>query len=254
MARSLPRFWAENMTLLIFFALGAIAGSVANALIYRLPRNLSWVHGHSICPKCKHKLGFWDLIPLLSFLFLGGKCRYCKHPIPYRYLLVELFLGVVFVLVGIHYSLFSTRLIMMGIMWCMTVVAVMDWESMLVSDLLVSSWLVLVLLTMNYELITMNLLGAAVAVGAIGGVWILTKKRGMGSGDIGIAAVMGLMLGWPNIAIGLWFAFVTGAVFGLWSLVFGHKKMKSQVPFGPFLILGTLIASIWGNWILKMFF
>lgn len=88
----------------------------------------------------------------------------------------------------------------------------------------------------------------------IGGVWVLTKKRGMGAGDIEIAAVMGLMLGWPRIWIGLWFAFVTGAVFGLWSLVFGHKKMKSQVPFGPFLILGTLIAYVWGQQIIRLFF
>ncbi|KKS32523.1 MAG: Type 4 prepilin-like protein leader peptide-processing enzyme [Candidatus Amesbacteria bacterium GW2011_GWA2_42_12] len=243
-----------------FFVLGIILGSVANAVIYRLlagrqaSPDLSWWRGRSICPKCKHKLGFWDLIPLLSFLFLRGKCRYCHSPISLRYFLVELFLGAAFVFVGIHYSVFSTRLLWMAILWVMTVIAVMDWETMLVSDWLVGSWLIMILLTMNYELITMNLLGVAVAVGIIGGIWILTKKKGMGSGDIGIAAVMGLMLGWPKIAIGLWFAFITGAAFGLWSLVFGHKKMKSAIPFGPFLILGTLIASIWGEKILRIFF
>ncbi len=238
------------MMIFVLFVLGTVAGSVANAVIYRLPRGKSWMRGRSQCPDCEHELSAFDLIPIFSYLFLRGRCRYCHSPIPIRYLLVELFLGSAFTVSHLSHLSFLSYLII----WVMTVIAVMDWESMLVSDWLVGSWLILVLLSMNYELITMNLLGAAVAAGVIGGMWVVSKGKAMGSGDIEIAAVMGLMLGWPKIISALWLAFVLGGVYGIWQLAIGKKKMKSVIPFGPFLILGTLIAYVWGEKIIRLFF
>lgn len=234
----------------IWFAIGAVAGSVANAVIFRLPRGLSWWRGRSVCPKCKHKLSWRDLIPIISWLVLRGKCRYCHSPIPYRYLLVELLLGTVFTLSYLS----NLGYLSYFMVWITIVIAVMDWETMLVSDWLVGSWFILVLFSMNYELITMNLFGAAAAVGVIGGIWMISKRKAMGEGDVGIAAVMGLWLGWPRVAPALWISFVAGAVYGLWLLVLGKKTMKSKIAFGPFLILGSWIGYLWGDKIISYVF
>ncbi|MEK7064315.1 MAG: prepilin peptidase [Patescibacteria group bacterium] len=235
----------------LWFAIGAVAGSVANAVIYRLPRGLSWVRGRSVCPDCKHNLGFWDLIPVLSWVMLRGKCRYCHSPIPYRYLLVELLLGSAFTLSYLS----NLGILSYFMIWITVVIAAMDWETMLVSDWLVGIWAILVILSHLGDLSNLSYLGGAMAgIGVIGGIWILSKKHAMGEGDIGIAAVMGLWLGWPRVAPALWISFVAGAVYGLWLLVVGRKTMKSKIAFGPFLILGSWIGYLWGDKIISYVF
>ena len=217
------------MMIFLMFVLGVIAGSVANAVIYRVPRGVSWYKGRSFCPNCKHALSSCDLLPIASYLLLRGKCRYCQSPIPVRYLLVELFLGVGFVL---------SPLSNLGILWVSTVIAVMDWETMLVSDWMVLIWGGLVVVSSGIGGIS----GGLVGMGVIGGLWLITKKKAMGSGDIGIAGVLGLWLGYPKILTTLWFAFVLGGIYGGYLLITKKAKLKTAVPFGPFLILGGWIA------------
>lgn len=219
---------------MIRFLGGAVAGSAANAIIYRLPRGLGWGKGRSLCPRCKHPLAWYDLIPLLSYLMLGGKCRYCHRPIPLRYLLVELVMAAGFAY--LHSPIWA------ALLFVTVIIAVMDWEMMLVSDWLVGSWLVLVLISMNYELITMNLAGAALATALIGGIWAISRGKAMGFGDVEIAAVLGLWLGWPKTISALWLAFVVGGVIGGIRVIRGISGMKSQIAFGPFLILGGWLA------------
>lgn len=230
---------------IIWAVLGAVAGSVANAVIDRLPRRESWFSGRSRCDECKHELGVADLVPVVSFLLLLGKCRYCHKPIPLRNLIVELVMASGFVIFSHSWSLIV-------IFWITTVIAVMDWETMLVSDWLVGFWAVLTVLSTQYSV--HSFYGLLVGIGVIGGLWLLTKKRGMGDGDIGIAAVMGYWLGWPRVAPALWVSFVAGAVYGLWLIVHSRKTMKSQVPFGPFLILGAWIGYVWGDKIIRYVF
>ncbi len=136
----------------------------------------------------------------------------------------------------------------------MTVIAVMDWETQLVSDLMVFLWFILVLIEkfsiFNFQFSINNLIfnfsnpffGLLIGLVSIGGIWLITKKKAMGSGDIGIAGVTGLWLGWPKILTGLWIAFVMGGVFGAYLLITKKASMKTAVPFGPFLILGGWIA------------
>ena len=238
------------MTLLMFIT-GAVAGSVANAVIFRLPRGLSWWRGRSICPKCKHELSWRDLIPIVSWLVLGGKCRYCHSPIPLRYLLVELFLGSAFTLSYLS----NLGILSYFMIWITTVIAAMDWETMLVSDWLVGAWVGLAILSNLSNLSDLRYLGgAALGVAVIGGIWMISKRKAMGEGDVGIAAVMGLWLGWPRVAPALWISFVAGAVYGLWLLVLGKKTMKSKIAFGPFLILGSWIGYLWGDKIISYVF
>lgn len=233
---------------LIWLALGVIAGSAANAMIDRLPRRESWFGGRSHCDKCGHVLGFLDLVPVVSYLMLGGKCRYCHSPIGRRNLVVEILMGVGFALIfSIQYSVFS-----LAIFWITVVIAVMDWETMLVSDWMVGLWFILIMFNVQYSMF--NIYGMLVGIAVIGGLWLVTKKRGMGEGDIGIAAVMGYWLGWPKIAPALWISFVAGAAYGLWLLVVGRAKMKSQIAFGPWLILGAWVGYMWGERMIKMVF
>lgn len=123
--------------------------------------------------------------------------------------------------------------------------------------MLVSDWMVLVwggLVVVSSGIGVGNVWGAMVAVGVIGGIWMISKKKAMGSGDIGIAAVMGLWLGWPGILVGLWTAFVTGGVIGGIRVIRGISGMKSKMAFGPFLILGSWIGYLWGDKIISYVF
>lgn len=221
---------------LVWFVIGITAGSVANAIIYRLPRGIAWYKGRSMCTQCKHSLSPWDLIPVLSYLFLRGRCRYCQSPIAKRYLIVELLMGLGFVLIfNFQFLIFNLL-----IYWLMLVIAVMDWETMLVSDLLVGIWAILTIFSIQYSVF--NLYGAIAGATIIGLIWLLSKGRAMGAGDIEIAAVLGLWLGFPKVISGLWFAFVIGGIYGTYLLLTKKAKLKSQIPFGPFLILGGVIA------------
>ena len=237
------------MTFLVF-VVGAVAGSVANAIIYRVPRGVSWYKGRSFCPQCNHTLGFYDLLPIASYLMLRGKCRYCYSPIPYRYLLVELFLGSAFAVSYLsNLGGLSYRMI-----WITTVIAVMDWETMLVSDWMVLVWGGLVVFqkfsiynlqfSINSTISNFQypILGLMIGLFSIGGIWLITKKKAMGSGDIGIAGVLGIWLSYPKIITALWLAFVIGGIYGGYLLITKKASLKTTVPFGPFLILGGWIA------------
>lgn len=241
-------------------------GSVVNALVYRLPRGLSWTSGRSMCPKCKHPLAFWDLIPLLSYIGLGGKCRYCKKAFGVRYFLVELAMAGGFVAIfnfscgagscfAGQFSILKS-LILMGVLTVTMVIAVMDWETQMIADAMVLIWGVLVV---SYKLLVVGLMNdwtnilLAVAVGVIiiGGIWWLSHKNAMGEGDIEVAVVMGLWLGWPKVLVALWLAFVVGGLVGLVVVLTRKADMKSKIAFGPFLVVGSWAAFIFGDILVK---
>ena len=226
--------------ILIWGIIGLIFGSAANAIIDRMPKNISWISGRSKCDHCGHTLAWKDLIPLLSWLLLGGKCRYCKKPISLRNVWVEIIMATGFMLiVGMHLPWTY-----IPIFWLSLVLGVMDWETQLVSEILILLWAFFVAVS------GVSLVGVVASTALIGGLWLLTRGRGMGFGDVEIAAVMGLWLGWPNILVALLLAFIAGAIVGIMQILFGKSKMQSAIAFGPFLILGTWIALFWGDMII----
>ena len=271
------------MQLVIWFVAGAGMGSVANALIDRLPRRESWMKGRSHCDKCGHTLGTLDLIPLLSYLVLSAKykgCRYCHKSIGIRNFLVELLMATGFGLIyNFQFSIFNqfsifSVLILNLIFFITVVVAVMDWEIRLVSEKMIIMWGFLVL-TMQFASLLLskfsifnfqfsinslisqfsnNLFGLVMGVGLIGGLWAVSRGKAMGSGDVEIAAVMGWWLGWPKIAPALWIAFVAGALVGSWFMVTRKLKIKSEIAFGPFLVIGAWIGYFWGDKMLTWVF
>lgn len=238
----------------LYLISGLVLGSVANALIDRLPKGKSWHTGRSECDSCAHQLRWQDLVPAISYVVLRGKCRYCKSPIPFRNLAVEIFLGVGFLMINQGVHNFMSQVIIAGMLFLTTVIAVMDWETKLVSELMVLLLGGLIFAqqsNIGFGLIN-SLLGTGIAIVIIGGIWAVSKGKAMGFGDVEIAAVIGWGLGWQDLLAALWVAFVTGAIWGLFQVTNKRAKLKSEMAFGPFLILGFWTAFVWGEQIWKI--
>lgn len=238
------------MLSILVFLLGLAVGSFSNCLIYRLEKNKSFLQGRSFCPLCHHKLSWPDLIPVFSFLFLKGKCRYCHKNIPWQYPLVEMFTALIFLLIfnfqlPIFYFIIAPFFI---------VIFVYDLKHYLIPDKIIYP-AIIIAAVFNFQVI--NLLSALVAAAFFSAIVLLSRGRWMGIGDIKLGFLMGLLLGFPNILVSLFLAFTIGATIGIGLIIFGKKTLKSEVPFGPFLVGGTFIALFWGekliNWYLKLY-
>ena len=254
--------WLINSLVFIF---GLIIGSFLNCFIYRLETNRGFLRGRSFCPHCKHELAWQDLIPVLSFFLLKGKCRYCKEPISWQYPLVELATAVLFVLIANKQVIFSNSLGMLSlvniffsfIISCfLIVIFVYDLKHYIIPDKVIYP---AILFTFIYgvfysyfilhSLSFMLNIGAA-ALGAATFFFLIywfSKGKWLGFGDIKLGFLMGLYLGFPKILVALFFSFFIGAVIGLVLVAQDKKTLKSRVPFGPFLVLGTLIALFFGE-------
>jgi len=235
--------------------LGMVIGSFLNVVVYRLNNNESPLRGRSLCPTCRHQLAWYDNIPLLSFLLLKGRCRYCHSPICLQYPLVELLTGILTVLViysqNFKYQGPSTKLIFdLLIAYCLVAIFVSDWRYYIIPDEVVLFGVIVALffiISQSPTLLVPNFLAGLGAAGALAGVVWLTKGKGMGWGDVKLAGLMGLVLGWPKVAWALEAAFLTGAVAGVILILIGRKKLKSRVAFGPFLAWATLIFLLCGD-------
>jgi len=246
---------------LIVILLGLIAGSFLNCVIYRLEQNKSFLKGRSFCPKCKHVLAWQDLVPVFSFCVLRGECRYCRNKISWQYPLVELFTALIFLAV-FYYQLPVWAYIASLFL---VVIFVYDLKHYLILDKVIYSAIVLALLV-NLKLLASGQFAAFgyfifSALGAAGfffAIVLMSRGKWMGVGDIKLAFFMGLVLGWPNILVALFLAFISGAIMGLGLISLKKKTLKSEVPFGPFLVIGTLAAMFWGlnlvNWYLSFFY
>ena len=255
---------------ILVFIFGLIMGSFLNCAVYRLSRNEGFLFGSSYCPHCKHNLSFFDLFPLLSFVFLGRKCRYCKKNISWQYPLVELVTGLLFIFV---YSKFGPISILFSydffqlLFWLIVlslfiIIFIFDLKYYIIPDEITYSAIFISLVwifysfflgTIDQSQVFYYFLSALGASGFFFSIWFLSKGKAMGFGDVKLAIFLGLILGWPNIIIGLFLAFFFGAIIGLILIFLKKKGLKSEVPFGPFLIIGTIIAAFWGDKILSWY-
>lgn len=273
---------------LILYSLlfGLAIGSFINAGIYRF-KTKKKITGNSMCPNCKHKLGPLDLVPLFSYLFLRGKCRYCKTSISIQYPIVELLTSIIYILVTIHllevytlYSKYSSYIAPVFIysIWFIVItgilifIAVYDFKYKIIPNEFVLAGVILTLafilsvallkfvypdstaLETAFSFITQDLLSYVIAAitgfGLLFLVVLATKGKGMGMGDVKFALLMGLILGFPSILLALYIAVVIGAIVGILLIVLKRKKMRSEIPFGPFLVLGTFIMMLCAEQIL----
>ena len=243
---------------IIIFILGLIIGSFLNCVIYRLENDKSFIKGRSFCPSCKHNLSSLDLIPVLSYLFLGGKCRYCKKKISIHYPIIEIATGLLFLLVFLNSTGFLEIAVSLAIFSLLIVIFIFDLKHSLIPDLAIYPAIILSLIWRIYIGLDITIIySLLVSAGFFFLIVFLSKERWMGMGDVKLALFMGLFLGWPNIIVGLFSAFVIGSIVGLVLILNKKRSMRSEVPFGPFLITGTLIAFFWGqkiiNWYLDLF-
>ena len=236
----------------VIFILGLCVGSFLNVLIYRLPKNLGFVKGRSFCPNCKHKLSWFDNIPLLSFLILKGRCRYCRSPISWRYPAVELLTGGIFLLSYLNNLSCLSYLLFSGLI----VIFFIDLEHQIILDEIVIPFSLIFLiyfLVVNPKLLISNYLVAGIfSFLFLYFIYLITKGKGMGFGDVKLAFLMGLVLGWPKIMVAFYLAFLTGAIIGIILILLRKAKLKQKIAFGPFLVLGTFIAYFLGDKILDV--
>jgi len=239
--------------LIILAAAGAILGSFANVVIYRLPRGESIVVPGSRCPRCGTPIGAWDNVPVVSFLLLRGRCRRCGGRIPWRYPLVELLTAALVVAVGVRFKEFLPFLSALTLVFLLVVITFIDLDHQLILNRVTYPGIVIGFLmsALSGRALSAGLagLGAAAVILAI----VVLSRGGMGGGDIKLAAVMGVFLGWPSIAVALFVAFLAGGLVGLVLLALRLRGRKDAIPFGPALAAGAVAALFWGDMIVRWY-
>jgi prepilin signal peptidase PulO-like enzyme (type II secretory pathway) len=228
---------------LMLFVLGLAFGSFGNVLVWRLPRGQS-VLGRSRCPQCQSTLGVPDLVPLLSFALLRGCCRHCRAAIATRYPLLELGGGLLFLLAGALSPTLLTSLVLGLAQVILLVIAIIDAETQTIPDALSGAVILLALLEQMLQG-QLTLHGALFATAFFGSQWLVSRGRWLGSGDIVLGIGLGLLLGSAHaMFIGCLLAYISGAAVAVVGLLTGTLKRHDHIPFGPFLVLGAVLALI----------
>ncbi|MBC8204480.1 prepilin peptidase [bacterium] len=240
------------------FIMGLAMGSFANVLIYRLPRNMSIIKPSSHCPHCKKSISPLENIPLISYIFLKGKCRSCGARISLQYPIVELMMGILFTAVMIKCGFNWLFLFYSGFCFILVVHAFIDYQHFLLLDVLNIAGAVLGLLCLILvpDLSLKNgLFGALAGGGALLLIYIFTrlvfKREGMGIGDIKTAAVYGLFLGPIHTGFMLLAASLIGVIWGIIRLIAKGEKM---LPFGTLMAVSSIVTLFWGGDIIGWYF
>ncbi len=246
---------------LIIFVLGLLIGSFLNVVILRINTGRSVVNGRSACARCSRTLAWYELIPVFSFLGLRGKCRTCRQPISFQYALVELLTAIVFVIAytkivvlgGFTTTAWITYVFTLIIASILMVITVYDIRHKIIPDIAVYSVILLALVSILYRTITLPYfhLGSALFEGVLVALpffmlWYFSKGRLMGFGDVklmlGIGWLVGLTAGFTVLVLSFWI----GGIVGLFLLALTRTYgMKSQIPFGPFIVLALFIVGLW---------
>ncbi len=261
----------------LVFLIGACFGSFANVVIYRLPRSKSIIRPGSFCPKCRHSIPWYYNIPILSYLILKGKCRYCKKSISIRYPLVELLTGLLTLFLflkfwqqGYYCTFFLYFIFILGLI----IISGIDYETFLVPDIIV------------LPLIPAGLLGALICKsfyiqnpdplfvfnsffyslsGVITGIIVVAflmflgkiiwKKEAMGGGDLKLLAAIGAFLGWKGVFLSIFFGSIVGTIMSLILIYSKKKSWDDYIPFGPYLALGAILTIFYkGSYFLSLYY
>ena len=280
LAQQLPGLYIALLTIL-----GLLVGSFLNVVIYRLPIMLerSWQQEYrdyfgessadttpttrfnlmiprSACPHCGHPISALENIPLVSWLWLRGRCRACQAPISARYPLVELLTGLATACVAWHFTPGWPLLGALGLTWTLIALTFIDLDKMLLPDQLT--------LPLLWAGLLLNLIGGLATlqdavIGAIAGyliLWslywtfkLLTGKEGMGYGDFKLLAALGAWLGWQSLPLILILSSVVGAVAGISLMLLRRHQQGNPIPFGPYLAMAGWIALLWGDTITRWY-
>lgn len=249
--------------------IGLAFGSFATSLVYRLnteDKVPSLWRSRSFCPSCKHPLSLRDNIPLLSYIFLCGQCRYCQKPIPRHYPLIELSTLATFLAIWTYFTRviettpLANVILITAIAFVFLVIFFSDLLFGLIPDEMIAVGSVTALI---YQQISpgpfplaslgLNLLGGLFSSLAFLLVVLVTRFKGLGLGDVKLAFLIGFLLGWPKAAVAFWFSFVFGGAFAVVLLLLKRVRFSDTIPFGPFLVLGTALSALWSKQVLTLF-
>jgi leader peptidase (prepilin peptidase)/N-methyltransferase len=239
---------------------GLLIGSFLNVVAIRTLKQESIVFPPSYCVNCNHQLGVFDLIPVLSFLGLRGKCRYCNERIsliyPFGESLAALFYGVCAWHFGVNYELI-TALVFVSIL---VMIIVTDIREMIIPNRIVYSGIIILIVIrlvihplslINYGLAFILGGGLLLAISVIG--TFILRKEGMGGGDIKLFALAGLVLGIKLTLLSIFVSSLLGTLFGVGMMAIGRYERGKHIPFGPFIAVGSMISLIWGNNIVQWY-
>lgn len=243
------------------FIFGAAIGSFLNVCIFRLPAQVSIVKPLSQCPHCQKQIRFYDNIPLISFFVLKGKCRDCDGSISLRYPLVELITALLSLLLFFKFGVTLNYMIFFIFTAVLIVITFIDFDHQIIPDVLTLPGIpfffllaVLVVKVPWLEALIGLLIGGGVLF-AIAFVYeLLTKREGMGGGDIKLLAMIGGFLGWKSLIFILLFGSFSGAVIGITAMIINKQDTKYAVPFGPFLSAAAVAYLFWGDAFMRFLF
>lgn len=235
------------------FILGTVIGSYLNVCIYRIPRKLSTAEGRSHCTACGHTIAWFDLIPILSYLLLRGRCRSCGDKISPRYMLVELLTGLCFLAAYFVNGPVLGTVLACAVLSVLITVAWIDAAHKLIPDRFVV--ILLALGVINIFVSGSGYLTHLIGLFAVSVPFLLIAllTGGMGGGDIKLMAAAGLYLGWPGILLSVIIGSVVGGFYAVYLIVRKRVSRKSEIPFGPFLALGVGLAVLFGNSIIDLY-
>jgi len=243
------------------FLMGLCIGSFLNVCIYRLPAAKSIVHPRSMCPHCSTLIPFYDNIPVFSYLWLRGQCRRCKTKISMRYPAVELLGGLFALGTYLKFGPSAETVIYYLFVAALLTVTFIDIDHRIIPDVITLPGIP-ICFAASFALPAVSykdaLLGVLVGGGSLFMVaWIyslLTKKDGMGGGDIKLLAMMGAIVGWKGVFFTIFVASLVGTLVGLTVMLHSRKGMKLAVPFGPFLSLGAVTYIFFGTQLIHWYF
>src|SRR4030042_3189956 len=256
--------------IILFFILGAAVGSFLNVVAYRTIHGGSIFFGHSACPRCKKKLKPLDLVPIVSYFLLKGRCRYCGERISPQYPLVETATGILFALSFLHwYSINSINLIhfthliyllfVTGVLIVLFTTDIID--GLCPNSVVLPSAAVVILVKsiflVNGDITLSSLIiyfaAAVVVASAFFTIVYFSNEKAMGGGDVKLAFLISIIVGWPATILALFASFLTGAFVAVMLILLGKKRFGQTVPFGPFLVIGAFLALFWGQKIIEIY-
>jgi len=249
------------LTEVFVFIFGLCIGSFLNVCIYRLPESKSIVQPRSMCTHCGALIRFYDNIPILSYIALKGKCRHCSASIAFRYPVVELISGVFALGVYLKYGIRFEALIYYAFIATLLVITFIDIDHQIIPDVITLPGIP-IFFAASFALrqisVVESVLGILVGGGSLFLVaWLyhlLTKKEGMGGGDIKLLAMIGAVIGWKGVLFTIFVASAVGTLAGMLIMLKTRKTMKLAVPFGPFLAIGGITYILFGPQLINWYF
>lgn len=253
----MPPYFVEAFT----FIFGLCIGSFLNVCIYRLPASKSISHPRSSCTSCNALIPFYDNIPVLSYILLRGRCRFCREPISLRYPIIELLTGFFALITFLKYGLSLDALIYFVYISALLVITFIDIDHQIIPDIITLPGIPIFFLA-SFGRSQINYLDALIGILAGGGslflvAWtysLITKKEGMGGGDIKLLAMMGAVIGWKGVLFTIFMASAIGTFAGLLVMLKSRKGMKLKIPFGPFLAIGGIAYIFFGPQLIRWYF